>query len=194
MQSAEELKTSLESVTRSVCKTINLLTEALKEDDPLKRDKKCGRALKEVELVNDAAMINVLGLSFRQVAQLKTRSRARSEKPRVAEGRESTPHQRLMDFHAKHVVGPIPDGGAQGAAIKWILMNFTETLAIGRYEAQLKEEWRKGRVSWLTVKQEIGRVGQNGSSRDATERNADRLGDNFALIQELRGEDRGDYH
>lgn len=189
------LKECLEGLTKEVCKTINLLTEGLKEDDRSKREKKCGRALKEIELVNDEAMRNGLGLSFRQIAQQKTRSRGASKSAKVAEPRAKTPFQQLMDHHAKHVVGPIPDGGAQGSAIKWILQSFTPELAISRYDAQLQEAWRQGRVSWLTVKQEIGRIQPNATrATDSTERNADRLNGNLQLIQELRSDPGGDHN
>jgi hypothetical protein len=179
----EETKNSLEALTAAVCKTLNQV--------PAHGDKKFARTVKELELVNDAAMRDGLGLPVHRIAQLKMRSRGANAKSKPSEPRVLTPFQQLMDFHAKHIVGPLPDGAAQGSAVKWILTSFTPELAIKRYEAQLTESWRKGHVSWLTVKQDIGRLGRNGS-RDATERNESRLEGSFQLLSELRGEDPGD--
>lgn len=194
----EGQKECLQELTKLVCKSINLLNDALKEDDRSKREKKSGRALKELELVNDEAMRSGLGMSVNQILQQKTRSHNSSKSPKPAkstEPKELTPFQQLMAHHAKHLAGPVPDGAAQGAAIKWILQNFTPDLAIRKYDSQLDERWREGKVSWLTVKQEIGRLQTNGSRQaDGAERNADRLSDNFELIQELRGEAGGDNH
>ncbi len=177
-------KPSLESLTIAVCKTLNQV--------PAHGDKKFARALKELELINDAAMRDGLGLPVHRIAQLKTRSRVSSKKQQSSEPRILSPFRQLMDFHAKHIVGPIPDAGAQGSAIKWILASFTPELAMKRYESQLSEPWRQGHVSWLTVKQDIGRMNRNGNGRsDAAERNASRLDDSFDLLAELRGEDTG---
>ena len=192
------LKECLQDLTKSVCKTINLLNESLKEIDSAKRDKKSGRALKELELVNDEAMRSGLGMSVNQILQQKTRSHNSSKSAKTAkpaEPRELTPFQQLMAHHANHLAGPIPDGAAQGSAIKWILQYFAPEWAIQKYDAQRRETWREGKVSWLTVRQEIGRLQQNGARQsDGAERNADRLSDNFELIQELRSEAGGDNH
>lgn len=191
----EGQKECLEELTKGVCRLLNTLSDGMKEEDQGKREKKCGRALKEIELINDEAMRTGLGLSINQIIQQKTRSRGSAKNAKSAEPREKTPFQQLMDHHAKHVVGPIPDAGAQGSAIKWILQSFTVDLAIKKYDAQLDEGWRQGRVSWLTVRQEIGRIQTNGNRpTDGAERNANRLGDNLELIQELRGEAGGDHN
>lgn len=183
---------SLESLTRQVCKTLNQIALSVQESDLVKRDKKVKRILKELELVNDAAMLNGLGLTIHRIAQLKTTSRGSAKKQQSSEPRILSPFQQLMDFHAKHIVGPIPDAAAQGSAIKWILVSFTPELAVKRYESQLLESWRNGHVNWLTVKQDIGRMNRNGNGRsDAAERNASRLDDSFDLLAELRGEDTG---
>lgn len=188
----------LTELTRSVCRAINVINEALSEEDKNKRDKKAARALKEIEVINDEAMRSGLGLSVNQIVQQKTRSRGSSKTHKPAEPkepREKGPFQQLMDHHAKHVVGPIPDGAAQGAAIKWILQSFTPELATKKYNEQIADPWRKGRVSWLTVRQEIGRIQNNGTRQaDGAERNAERLNGNLELIQELRGEAGGDNH
>jgi DNA-binding transcriptional ArsR family regulator len=52
--------------------------------------------------------------------------------------------------------GPIPDPAAQGAAIKWLLQHYTLEQCCACLDALLGEDWRKARVSWLTVKKEIG--------------------------------------
>lgn len=186
-----DLQTFLESLTRQVCKTLNQIALSVKEPDIAKRDKKVGRILKELELVNDAAMMGGLNLPIHRIAQLKTASRGASKKQQPSEPRALSPFQQLMEFHSKHIVGPIPDAAAQGSAIKWILASFTPELAMKRYETQLLEPWRNGHVNWLTVKQDIGRMNRNGA-RDSTERNESRRNDSFDLLAELRGEGAGD--
>jgi len=187
-------KECLAELTKAVCKSINRINEALEEKDDKRRSKLAARVLKELEIVNDEAMRSGLGLTVYQMMNVKTRKHGSPKKrmPEESEPRQLTPHQQLMGHHANHVVGPIPDGGAQGAAIKWILQHFTPELAIKKYNEQLAEG-RIKRVSWLTVKQDIGRIQPNGTRHaDGAERNADRLNDNFDLIQELRGETGGD--
>ena len=61
-----------------------------------------------------------------------------------------------MAFHAKHVVGQIPDPAAQGSAIKWLLKNFTSEQCEDVYQQIRSEAWRTTPVTWLTVKKEIG--------------------------------------
>jgi len=153
----------LVELTKTVCKSIIRLNEVLEEEDPKTRYKKAARVLKELEVVNDEAMRSALGLTVSKILQLKMsgHSGAKSKAPRSGadrEPRQMSPHQQLMEHHAKHVIGDIPDGAAQGAAIKWILERFTPELAIKRYDEQLHETWRKGRVNWLTVRQDLGRI------------------------------------
>lgn len=189
-------KECLEELTKAVCKSINRINEALEEKDEKRRSKVAARVLKELEIVNDEAMRSGLGLTVYQMMNIKTRKHGASKKKgsEPSGPRELSPHQQLMDHHAKHVVGPIPDGGAQGAAVKWILQHFTPELAIKRYNDQLAEG-RIRRVSWLTVKQDIGRIQTNGTRpTDGAERNAERLNGNLELVQELRGETGGDNH
>lgn len=69
--------------------------------------------------------------------------------------KEPSPHARLMEFHSQHLKGPIPDGGAQGAAIKWLLASYKPETCEACYESLLNDKWRS-KVSWLTVKSEIG--------------------------------------
>lgn len=71
------------------------------------------------------------------------------------ESKEPSPHSRLMEFHSLHLKGPIPDGGAQGAAIKWLLASYKPETCETCYESLLNDKWRS-KVSWLTVKSEIG--------------------------------------
>lgn len=69
-------------------------------------------------------------------------------------------HQRLMrELYAQ--TGPIPDGKAQGDAVNWLLKNYSvdDCLAcLSEFLAELKDSshWRTSRVSWLTVRKEIG--------------------------------------
>lgn len=71
------------------------------------------------------------------------------------EPKEPTPHSRLIAFHADRITH-VPDGGAQGAAVKWLLARYSPEQCVACYRFQLTEPWRKGDVSWLTVKQKIG--------------------------------------
>lgn len=69
----------------------------------------------------------------------------------------------LFDKHYQRI-GDVPDAKAQGEAIKWILARHTAEKAMACYDAQLRESWRKGHVSWLTVKSRIGEFRFNGRS------------------------------
>lgn len=69
--------------------------------------------------------------------------------------KEPSPHARLLEFHAQHLKGPIPDGAAQGGAVKWLLEHYAADSCIACYESFLGDDWR-AKVSWLTVKSEIG--------------------------------------
>jgi len=70
-------------------------------------------------------------------------------------------HQRMMRELASKT-GAIPDGKAQGDAVKWLLSHgYTADESVACLEdllAELRDEthWRKSRVSWLTVRKEIG--------------------------------------
>lgn len=68
-------------------------------------------------------------------------------------------HERLMAHHATRLGRPIPDGGAQGAAIKWLLKHYSPSECLGYYDYQVCQlqvngGWRDS-VSWLTVKTKI---------------------------------------
>lgn len=70
-------------------------------------------------------------------------------------------HQKMMKELAEQT-GAISDGKAQGEAVKWLLSHeysVDESIACLRsLVAEVKDpaHWRKSRVSWLTVKKEIG--------------------------------------
>jgi len=68
----------------------------------------------------------------------------------------NTAHARLMAFHDSHLVGGIPDGGAQAAAVKWLLQRYTPEQCETEYEALRSQDWRTTPVTWLTVKKNIG--------------------------------------
>lgn len=70
--------------------------------------------------------------------------------------KEPSAHSRLMAFHASHLAGEIPDGPAQGKAIKWLLEQYTPEQCQTEYEKLAAQEWRSTPVTWLTVKKNIG--------------------------------------
>lgn len=70
--------------------------------------------------------------------------------------KEPLAHSRLMAFHHANLTGEIPDPGAQGAAIKWLLKQYTPEQCEAEYEKLRSEEWRTTPVTWLTVKKHIG--------------------------------------
>ncbi len=68
---------------------------------------------------------------------------------------EPTPQARLLQYHADRLKGNVPDFSAQAGAVKWLVTRYAPDQAIECYEFQLTEPWRKGHVTWLTVKQRI---------------------------------------
>ena len=72
------------------------------------------------------------------------------------EPKKISAHARLMAFHDSHLVGGIPDGGAQAKAVKWLLERFTPEQCEEKYTALRSDEWRTAPVTWLTVKKNIG--------------------------------------
>lgn len=179
---------SLQTLSTTLQKALNALKKTMNEETSAKRDKKIQRILTEVELVNDEAMRVGLSLTNAHIAKLKTGSGSRSKGPAVsATPKVETPFQQLMVHHARNIVGPIPDPAAQGSAIKWILESFTPDLAIKKYNSQLEQSNGNWRVSWLTVKRDIGRIQTNGARpMDAADRNAERFNGNLSLIEDLR--------
>lgn len=70
--------------------------------------------------------------------------------------KEPSAHPRLMTFHASRLAGDIPNPGAQGKAIKWLLERYTPEQCEAEYTKLASEEWRTTPVTWLTVKTNIG--------------------------------------
>lgn len=105
--------------------------------------------------------VQVQGVKFTSSSgEIKNISREEDSKE---ENKTPSAYAELMDFHSIHIKGPIPDGAAQGGAIKWLLGAYNPAVIKLCYESQLGETWR-ARVSWLTVKSEIGRwLSRNGS-------------------------------
>lgn len=64
-------------------------------------------------------------------------------------------HQRLMAWCAAKT-GPIPDGAAQGKAVKWLLEHYAADDCEACWTWLANQSWRQTRISWLTVKSEIG--------------------------------------
>lgn len=184
-------KSSLRNLTLTVVKSITALKKLLKPED-----KKILRLLAELEVHNDEAMRVGLELTASRIAQMKTgRTGNRPQKSDSSAPRVQSPFSQLMEHHAKHFVGGITDGGAQGKAIKWILERFTPELAIRRYNQQVQESQGRFKVSWLTVQKDIGRIQSNGTRpMDAADRNAARYDENLELIADLRGDGGRDYH
>ena len=189
-------KIALRTLTLCTVKALSKFYKLLNEAADKKRDKKIERAAKELEICNDEAMRNGLGLSAQQIGGLKMGRGGGSRSPRSnnSEPRLQTPFSQLMEHHAKHFVGGITDGGAQGKAIKWILERFTPELAIQRYNQQVQDSQGRYRVSWLTVQKDIGRIQNNGNRpTDAAGRDADRLARNL-FAQDVCGDSETDYH
>ena len=179
---------SLQTLATTLQKALNALKKTMAQEHGPKRDKKILRIMAEVELVNDEAMRNGLSFTNSHIAKLKTGGGSGHRSPSVnTSPKVETPFQQLMKHHANNIVGPIPDPAAQGQAIKWILESFTPELAIKKYNAQLEQSNGSWRVSWLTVKRDIGRIQPNAARpMDAADRNAERRNGNLSLIEDLR--------
>jgi hypothetical protein len=147
-------KTSLKSLTLANVKTLASLEKLLKTEATPQRDKKMLRVLKELEVVNDEAMRNGLSLSAQFIARVKT-GRVRPQPPPTANQQRGADHAALMKFHFDHIKGPIADGAAQGAAIKFLLDHYSADVLKECYEALTLDTWRS-KVTWITVKSEIG--------------------------------------
>lgn len=192
-------KTALINLTRCVVKMltkIEKLLNATSETPDPKRDKKINRLIKELEICNDEAMRNGLTFSAQHIARVKT-GRMRAAPAPTVDQKRGNDHRELMKFHFDHIKGPIADGGAQGQALKFLLDNYAPEVVRKCYEYQLTEGWR-GRVSWLSVKSDIGgwlaRNGKETPTRalSASERNEQQLVRNIESVSKLRRSGSGD--
>lgn len=153
----ESCDQSLKALTVSVVRAINRVNETLKLEHGPKRDKKIRQLLTELDVCNDEAMRVGLNFTPQYIARLKTGRAPRSTPtPQPPDQQRGKDHGELMKFHFDHIRGPIADGAAQGAAIKWLLDNFSVDALKQEYEAQINEQWRD-RVSWISVKRDIGK-------------------------------------
>ena len=184
-------RASLQILATTLQKALNALKKTMAQEHGPKRDKKIYRIMAEVELVNDEAMRKGLNFSNGYIAKLKT---GRISAQQITPAQSSTngnAHRDLMKYHFEHVKGPIADGAAQGAAIKWLLEHYAVDVLKKCYEYQLTESWR-GKVSWISVKSNIGgwlaRNGQDTPTRalSASERNEQQLIRNIESVGQLR--------
>lgn len=190
-------RSSLQTLATTLQKALNALKKTMAEEFSPKRDKKIQRILTEVELVNDEAMRAGLRFTNGYIAKLKTgRISAQQITPPQANG-NGYAHSELMKFHFEHIKGGIGDGAAQGAALKWLLNQYSPDVLKQCYEFQTTEHWRN-RVSWISVKSDIGkwlaRNGQNTPTRalSASERNEQQLIRNIESVGQLRRSGTGD--
>lgn len=95
-----------------------------------------------------------VGSSSKPISTVEIKNNV-EEELREGEQKQPSPHSRLMEFHNQHLDGPIPDPAAQGAAIKWLVATYKPDTCEACYRSLLRDGWR-ARVSWLTVKSEIG--------------------------------------
>ena len=190
-------KSSLRNLTLITVKALSALNRLLQQEATPQRDKKMLRLVKELEVNNDEAMRVGLSLSAQYIARVKT-GRIRPAAPiATVDQKRGNDHSALMKFHFDHIKGPIADGAAQGAALKFLLDNYSAEVVRKCYEYQLSENWR-GKVSWLSVKSDIGgwlaRNGQDTPTRalSASERNEQQLIRNIASVGQLRRSGTGD--
>ena len=184
-------RSALQTLATTLQKALNALKKTMVQEAGPKRDKKILRIMAEIELVNDEAMRKGLSFTNGYIAKLKTgRISAQQITPPESNGNGGA-HRELMKFHHDHIKGPIGDGVVQGAALKFLLENYSPEVLKKCYEYQLTETWR-GRVSWISVKSDIGgwlaRNGQNTPTRalSASERNEQQLIRNIESVGQLR--------
>jgi hypothetical protein len=184
-------RASLQVLATTLQKALNALKKTMAQEHSPKRDKKIYRIMAEVELVNDEAMRKGLNFSNGYIAKLKTGRISAQQITPSQSSSNGNAHRDLMKYHFEHVKGPIADGAAQGAAIKWLLEHYAVDVLKKCYEYQLTESWR-GKVSWISVKSNIGgwlaRNGQDIPTRalSASERNEQQLIRNIESVGQLR--------
>jgi hypothetical protein len=145
---------SLKSLSHAVRKHLQRLTDALEESDLGKREKAIGRLMKMLELANDNAMLQGLGLSFAKITQLKSANL--KVKPKSEHTKESSPHHDLIRFAEQKSCGTLPNYPAVAACVKWILDAGFDALEVKDCWNDLeREEWR-GAITIFVVKNNIG--------------------------------------
>ena len=189
-------KNALRTLTIAIVKGLAKIEKLLNEAPDKKRDKKIQRITKELEVCNDQAMQIGLQMTPQHIARAKM-GRMSLPSPPTVDQQRGTAHRDLMKFHFEHIKGPIADGAAQGAALKWLLDNYSEEVIRKCYEFQTTESWR-GKVSWTSVKSDIGgwlaRNGKDTPARalSASERNEQQLIRNIESVGQLRRSGSGD--
>lgn len=192
-------RSSLQTLATTLQKALNALKKTMVQEHGPKRDKKILRIMAEVELVNDEAMRNGLRFTNGYIAKLKTGRITSQQITPASPSNNGNAHAALMKFHFDHIKGPIADGAAQGAAIKFLLEHYAVDVLKKCYEFQLTESWR-GKISWISVKSDIGgwlaRNGQDTPTRalSASERNEQQLIRNIESVGQLRRSGSGDSH
>lgn len=145
---------SLKTLSLAVRKHLQRLTDALIEPDLGKREKAINRLIKMLELANDTAMIQGLGLSYAKVTQLKSANlkvRTPSEHTK-----ESSPHHDLIRFAEQKACGTLPNYPAVAACVKWLLEAGFDALEVKDCWNDLETENWRGAVTIFVVKNNIG--------------------------------------
>lgn len=145
---------SLKTLSHSVRKHLQRLTDALAEPDLAKREKAISRLIKMLELANDTAMIQGLGLSYAKVAQLKSANLR--VKPKSEHTKESSPHHDLIRFAEQKACGTLPSYAAVAACVKWLLDAGFDSLEVKDCWNELEAEAWRGGVTIFVVKNNIG--------------------------------------
>lgn len=116
------------------------------------------------------------------------------------EEKDPSAHARLFNFLSKRI-GPIPNGGKEGKAIKWLLDNgYEPEQCEACFEFLVSEDWRTTAVTWTTVKSQIGAwllrtsTGGNGLGsrpQTASQRNVTNIKDGLEYLEKLKKETNG---
>lgn len=145
---------SLKTLSTAVRKHLQRLADALNEPDLAKREKAIGRLIKMLELANDTAMIQGLGLSYAKVTQLKS-ANLKVRQP-SEHTKESSPHHDLIRFAEQKACGTLPSYPAAAACVKWILEAGFDALEVKECWGELERENWRGSVTIFVVKNNIG--------------------------------------